>query len=250
MAVSYISKPIAPGVIPQQIPIELIAQVAAEKQNKYDNVLTSVLAQYNNILSLDTSAGSNEITEEYNNLMNQSTKDLESLVKLDLMNPDNYSKVEAVFNPILQDTGIMTAVADTRNYTKQKSIIQSLLLKGSDKYSAENVRYLDNQVQENRQMSKDEYMSSRNSTQYTLYKDVPKKIQDQLLKLPEVKSVSQKIDGAWIVTLEKGETKPIEEMMRYIQLDADDLAQAKINAWSEAPNTPGEFYVEKNIKII
>jgi hypothetical protein len=55
MGISYLSAPLKSGVIPEQIPIELVSQVATQKQNKYDQALESIFAQYTNLLNLDTS---------------------------------------------------------------------------------------------------------------------------------------------------------------------------------------------------
>ena len=54
MGISYLSAPLKSGVIPEQIPIELVSQVATQKQNKYDQALESIFAQYTNLLNLVT----------------------------------------------------------------------------------------------------------------------------------------------------------------------------------------------------
>src|SRR5690554_5213588 len=133
MAISYLSAPIKPGVIPEQIPIELVSQVAMQKQNKYDQALESIFAQYTNLLNLDTS-GNNEITQKYYRMMKEADKNLTSFAKLDFLNPDNAQKVEGIFNPILQDEDILMAVQGTKEYQSAKATTDYWKKNKSDLY--------------------------------------------------------------------------------------------------------------------
>lgn len=249
MAISYLSKPIAPGVIPQQENIGLIAQVAAEKQNKYDNILGSIFAQYNNLLNLDTSAN-NAITEKYNGLMSEATKNLASLAKLNLENPASIPKVESVFDPILNDVSIMDAVARTKLVQEDQKMFDYWKKSKNDLYSPLNEASWTEDYLNDKNLSAEDFATKRKGYRAVAYRDLPDKIIKQLKTLPQVKNVVMSPKGGWIVETTKDESKPISEMMRYIQLDANDLAQARINAWAENPNVTAEEILTKNIKSV
>lgn len=247
--ISYLSKPTASGVIPQQENIGLIAQVAAEKQNKYDNILGSIFAQYNNLLNLDTSAN-NAITEKYNGLMSEATKNLASLAKLNLENPASIPKVESVFDPILNDVSIMDAVARTKLVQEDQKMFDYWKKSKNDLYSPLNEASWTEDYLNDKNLSAKDFATKRKGYRAVAYRDLPDKIIKQLKTLPQVKNVVMSPKGGWIVETTEEGSKPISAMMKYIQLDANDLAQARINAWAENPNVTAEEILTKNIKSV
>ncbi len=249
MSISYLSKPLQSGVIPQQENIGLIAQVAAEKQNKYDNILGSIFAQYNNLLNLDTSAN-NAITEKYNGLMSEATKNLASLAKLNLENPASIPKVESVFDPILNDVSIMDAVARTKLVQEDQKMFDYWKKSKNDLYSPLNEASWTEDYLNDKNLSAKDFATKRKGYRAVAYRDLPDKIIKQLKTLPQVKNVVMSPKGGWIVETTEEGSKPISAMMKYIQLDANDLAQARINAWAENPNVTAEEILTKNIKSV
>lgn len=247
MGISYLSKPIAPGVMPMQEPIELIAQVAAQKQAKYDTMLTAVMGQYENLLGLDTSAGSLEITEKYNQLMNQANKDIVSLAKLDLMNPDNADKINNVFSPILENTDIMTAVSDTQRFRKEVALDDQLRLKHFDKYSPKNRQYMFERIEQNRNMTTEEYRVKKHTPVASLFFDIKANLVEQAKNLEETEKVVVTQDGFYIITKE-GKMKTQEEIMQFLTLDSRHYQQAEIDAYFNYKGTAPEEILGATLK--
>ena len=245
--ISYLSRPIAPGVIPEQAPIELIAQVAQQKQAKYDTVLTSILAQYDNLLNLDTSAGSHEATDMYNQLMVEANKNIASLAKLDLMNPDNASKIDNVFAPILNNRGIMTAVAETRRVQKELAVDDHYRLKQPDKYSAKNRQYLLERVQQNREMTMEQFETDRYTPVASLFFDLKKDLVEQAKNLEITDHVVVTQDGFYVVTKKDG-IKTQEEIMQFLTLDSRHYQQAEIDAYFNYQQTAPEEILGATLK--
>ncbi len=236
MSISYLSKPLQSGVIPQQENIGLIAQVAAEKQNKYDNILGSIFAQYNNLLNLDTSAN-REVTEEYNGLMSEATKNLSSLAKLNLENPASIPKVESVFDPILNNTLIMEAVANTANNKKVNAAYDYWQTKKPDLYNSRNHQYSLTQMEENRNMSKEDYAKKKNVVTATEYVDRDKYVLDLL------KGTDLEIDhsvttpkGKHYVTV-SGSTITEEQIKSLFPRNSKYMEQTKIDAFFNYGNS-------------
>jgi len=69
--ISYLSQPIKSTVEPYHENVGLIAQVAQQKQNKYDNVLSTIFQKQNQLLNLDTSQGSEEAEIKKDNLLKE-----------------------------------------------------------------------------------------------------------------------------------------------------------------------------------
>lgn len=244
MAISYLSSPIRSSVIPMQQPIELIASVAAEKQNKYDNVLSSVLAQYTNILNLDTSA-SDAVTNRYNQKMNEASKELESVLKLDLMNPDNYTKVENVFNPILQDTDIMNAVAMTKVNQKYKATMDYWKTKKPDLYNAQNDMFMQQKMQENKLMSLEDFNTKANVITPIEYVDRDKYVID-LLKgtdLEVTNSVTMP-SGKHYIT-KSGRTITEADIKALFPTNSKYMQQTMVDAYFNYANTSDKEMLEE-----
>ena len=138
MAISYLSVPIESKVKPYSENVGLIAQVAAQKQNRYDNILSTIFQKQNQLLSLDTSQGSEEAEQRKDNLLKEADNQLNKMASSDLTIPDNISKVENIFSPIINDKDVMGAASITA-FTKEqatyfdewkskKKVINNLLL--------------------------------------------------------------------------------------------------------------------------
>jgi len=238
MAISYLSQKIAPGVIPEQIPLELVAQVAAQKQNKYDQVLDSVFAQYNNLLGLDASSN-REANQLYNSKMEKSEKDLVSVSKLDLLNPDNGEKINNIFNPILNDENIMGAVYRTKVNNEVNTTYKNWLKKGSDDYSEKNYRDSLEQQEANRNMSLEDFSKKPRNITATPYKDVNAHLVEQAQKIPAYKDLAVTESGAFYLK-STNEGVAMETILNMLDISGPYLSQMEINARQEYKNTPAE----------
>jgi len=76
MSISYLSHPIESKVKPYTENVGLIAQVANQKQNKYDQVLSAIFQKQNQLLALDTSQGSEEAEQRKDNLLKEADNQL------------------------------------------------------------------------------------------------------------------------------------------------------------------------------
>ena len=99
--ISYLSTPLKSDVIPFQENIDLISKVAMYKQSRYDKVVDTMLQKHDNLLNLDTSKGSKEATQKKENMLKQADVQLDALSKVDLLNPENITKLKLYLNLLL-----------------------------------------------------------------------------------------------------------------------------------------------------
>ena len=104
---SYLSTPYKSTIEPYKENVNLIAEVAQQKQNKYDQVLSAIFQKQNQLLDLDLSGGSEEAELKKDNLLKEADNQLNKMASSDLTIPDNISKVENIFTPITTDKHIM-----------------------------------------------------------------------------------------------------------------------------------------------
>lgn len=237
MAISYLSAPIKPGVIPEQIPIELVSQVATQKQNKYDQALESIFAQYTNLLNLDTS-DNNEITQKYYGMMKEADKNLTSLAKLDFLNPENAQKVEGIFNPILQDEDIMSAVKGTKEAQSAKATMDYWKKNKPDLYYSKNEEFNLIKQSENKLMSAKDYKEKRNIITARPFFDMQKDFIEQVKALPITKTITETPNGYQILTT-SGEVLSEQQIMKFLNLDARHYSQGEVNSFFEYRQTTG-----------
>ena len=118
--ISYLSQPIKSTVVPYSENVGLIAQVAQQKQSKYDGLLSTIFQKQNQLLALDTSQGSEEAEQRKDNLLKEADNQLNKMASSDLTIPDNISKVENIFSPIINDKDVMGAASITA-FTKEQA---------------------------------------------------------------------------------------------------------------------------------
>ena len=237
MGISYLSAPLKSGVIPEQIPIELVSQVATQKQNKYDQALESIFAQYTNLLNLDTS-DNNEITQKYYGMMKEADKNLTSLAKLDFLNPENAQKVEGIFNPILQDEDIMTAVKGTKEAQSAKATMDYWKKNKPDLYYSKNEEFNLIKQSENKLMSAKDYKEKRNIITARPFFDIQKDFIEQVKALPITKTITETPNGYQILTT-SGEVLSEQQIMKFLNLDARHYSQGEVNSFFEYRQTTG-----------
>ena len=120
--ISYLSKPIASGVESYKENVGLIAQVANQKQNRYDNILSTIFQKQSQLLNLDLSYAPDEIVKEKDNLLKEADNQLNKFASSDLTIPDNISKVENIFTPITSNQDVMLGLGFTQNVKENKAI--------------------------------------------------------------------------------------------------------------------------------
>jgi hypothetical protein len=123
--ISYISKPVAPTVEPYKEPIELILNAAKEKQSRYDTVLSSIFAQENDLINLDTLK--EEVTKRKDNMVKTMEKDLNSMIGKNFLDPNVIDKAESLFDPIKNDQAIMYDLGVAREHKKNVALYESVM---------------------------------------------------------------------------------------------------------------------------
>ena len=149
--ISYLSTPLQSEVRPFQENIDLISRVSAYKQSRYDKVVDTMLQKQKDLLNLDTSKGSFEATDRKNNMLKVADEQLNQLAKVDLLNPENINKAEAIFEPIINDKDIMAAASITSFVNNQSSYFEEWKKDGKGLYDAKNEAYFWEKVQKNTQ---------------------------------------------------------------------------------------------------
>lgn len=124
---SYLSKPLQSTVEPYRENIELISKVGQYRQSKYDKVVDTMLQKQNDLLNLDTL--NEQVTSDKNNLLKIADQQLNELAKVDLLNPENINKAEAIFQPITSNKSIMEDVYYTKKIRENQEFAQQTLKK-------------------------------------------------------------------------------------------------------------------------
>lgn len=127
MSISYLSKPLSSEVQSYQENIDLISKVATYKQSRYDQVVDTMLQKQNDLLNLDTL--NEQVTSDKNNLLKIADQQLNELAKVDLLNPENINKAEAIFQPITSNKSIMEDVYYTKKIRENQEFAQQTLKK-------------------------------------------------------------------------------------------------------------------------
>lgn len=125
--ISYLSKPLESQVAPYQENIDLISKVGMYKQSRYDSVVDTMLQKQNDLLNLDTL--NEQVTSDKNNLLKIADQQLNELAKVDLLNPENINKAEAIFQPITSNKSIMEDVYYTKKIRENQEFAQQTLKK-------------------------------------------------------------------------------------------------------------------------
>ena len=126
---SYLSTPYKSTVVPYSENVNLIAQVAQQKQSKYDQVLSTIFQKQNQLLDLDLSGGSEEAELKKDNLLKEADNQLNKMASSDLTIPDNINKVENIFSPITSDSEILSDVYYTKQIRENQQFAQEALKK-------------------------------------------------------------------------------------------------------------------------
>lgn len=228
--ISYLSTPYKSTIEPYKENVNLIAQVAQQKQSKYDSVLSTIFQKQNQLLDLDLSGGSEEAELKKDNLLKEADNQLNKMASSDLTIPDNINKVENIFSPIVNDKDIMNAASITAFTKEQAAYFDEWKKEGKGLYDALNHSYFLEKTQKNRKMSIEEAkQKGYNQVTAVEFVDYDKLMRESIKELmPDVtETIAQ--DGARIFT-ENGKVLSESDILKRLPMNSKIMAQAEINA--------------------
>lgn len=228
MAISYLSKPLVSTVKPFEENVGLIAQVAQQKQNKYDQLLTAIFQKENDLLAIDTKWASQEITDRKNALLKKADEDLTSMTSLDLMNPENIKRVESIFDPITDDRGIITGARRTKEVNEQLETYDYWKKKKPELYNPSNESFTLEEAAKNINLSEKDYIEAGYQPQAIEYVK-EEVIDDALKKLEPDVTTTILPDGGFIFT-RKNEFLSKDRIIAQIPTDDKIMKQMMVNA--------------------
>lgn len=228
MAISYLSKPLVSTIKPFEDNVGLIAQVAQQKQNKYDQLLTAIFQKENDLLAIDTKWASQEITDRKNALLKKADDDLNSMASLDLMNPENIKKVESIFDPVTEDKGIITGARRTKEVNEQLEIYNYWKKNKHDLYNPGNESFTLEEAAKNINLSEKDYIDGGYQPQAIEYVK-EEVIDDALKKLGPDITTTILPDGGFIFST-KNEFLSKDRIIAQIPTDDKIMKQMMVNA--------------------
>lgn len=251
MSISYLSKPLQSEVRPFQENIDLISKVSAYKQSRYDKVVDTMLQKQNNLLNIDVSFAPTEVQQEKDNLLKEADKQLDALSKVDLLNPENINKAEAIFEPITNNDKIILGAQFTKQVRENQSLYDEWRKKKPEFYNSANEAYSMQEASKAKNMSFKDFKENYQNfdIQAIQFRDIDKEFREAAKTLGiTYKGYTQMKDGLYIMTEERGILKA-EDVMNILPNDAGILAQAKVNAWASMGNVTKEDLLQGQLKI-
>ena len=186
MSISYLSHPIESKVKPYTENVGLIAQVANQKQNRYDNILSTIFQKQNQLLDLDTL--NEQVSAKKDSLLKEADNQLNKMASSDLTIPDNISKVENIFNPITSDSEILSDVYYTKKIRENQQFAQDVLKKDPSTGNQTNYNTSQQLVELYRKADPKQLSSAAPyTTMFTPYVDVKTKKMEFLQKIGVIK---------------------------------------------------------------
>jgi hypothetical protein len=183
---SYLSTPYKSTVVPYSENVGLIAQVANQKQNKYDQVLSTIFQKQNQLLDLDTL--NEQVSAKKDSLLKQADEQLNKMASSDLTIPDNINKVENIFSPITSDSEILSDVYYTKQIRENQQFAQEALKKDPSVGNQINYNTSQQLVELYRKADPNQLSSAAPyTTMFTPYIDVKTKKMDFLQKIGVIK---------------------------------------------------------------
>ena len=254
--ISYLSQPIKSNVEPYRENVNLIAQVAQQKQSKYDSVLSTLFQKQSQLLNLDLSYAPDDIVKEKDNLLKEADNQLNKFASSDLTVPDNISKVENIFTPITSNQDVMLGVGFTKQVNDSKTYYEEMKKEGKGNYDPTNEAYTLTQASKAKQMTKEQFKNSYNSLDISpiKYRNRAKEYNEALSKYVKdmgftVENIVSAPDGGYIVTKEQGKI-PISSLKAVLPNDAGFVAQAKVDAWASLSNTTQDEILSEQLGYV
>ena len=228
---SYLSTPYKSTIEPYKENVNLIAQVAQQKQSKYDSVLSTLFQEQNQLLDLDLSGGSEEAETKKNNLLKIADEQLSKMASSDLTIPDNINKIDNIFTPITSDSDIMNAAGITAFTKKESAYFDEWKKEGKGLYDAYNHNFFLEKMNKNRKMSLSE-VKEKGYNQVTAVEfiDIDKWYRESVKELlPDVTSVVSP-DGQGRIFYQNGKKLSENDILQMLPTNSKIIAQAEINA--------------------
>ena len=236
MSISYLSKPLSSDVTPFRENIELISKVGQYRQSKYDKVVDTMLQKQNDLLNIDVSFAPPEVQSEKENLLKRADDELNELAKVDLLNPENINKAEAIFEPIVNNDKIILGAQYTKQVRENQATYDEWKKKKPEHYNSANEAYSMQQAMKATQMSFKEFKDNYQNLdiQAIQFRDIDKEFREAAKSLGvSLKTTTMMNDekGMYLLT-DTNQKLYAKDVMAILPNDAGILAQAKVNAWS------------------
>ena len=244
--ISYLSTPLESKVQPFQENIDLISRVSAYKQSRYDQVVDTMLQKQNDLLNIDLTFAPTEAQTEKENLLKRADEQLNQLAKVDLLNPENINKAEAIFEPIVNNEKIILGAQFTKQVRENQEVYDEWRRKKPESYNSGNEAYTIQQAMKAKNMSFKDFKESYQNfdIQAIQFRDIDKEFREAAKTLGVSLSTTTMMSdeqGMYLLT-DKNEKIYAKDVMAVLPNDAGILAQAKVNAWSSMGNvTQGEL---------
>lgn len=244
--ISYLSTPLKSEVQPYQENIELISKVGQYRQSKYDKVVDTMLQKQDDLLNIDVSFAPPEVQSEKENLLKRADDELNELAKVDLLNPENINKAEAIFEPIVNNDKIILGAQYTKQVRENQATYDEWRKKKPEFYNSANEAYSMQEASKAKNMSFKDFKENYQNfdIQAIQFRDIDKEFREAAKTLGVSLSTTTMMSdeqGMYLLT-DKNEKIYAKDVMAVLPNDAGILAQAKVNAWSSMGNvTQGEL---------
>ena len=239
---SYLSTPYKSTVVPYSENVELIAQVAQQKQSKYDGLLSTIFQKQNQLLDLDTL--NEQVNAKKDSLLKQADEQLNKMASSDLTIPDNINKVENIFSPITEDNDILSDVYYTKQIRENQKFAQETLKKDPSVGNQTNYNTSQQLVELYRKADPNQLSSSAPyATMFTPYIDVKTKKMDFLQKIGVIKDgytnefETTTIDGVKYYKKQSGVIPESEVLDKFnASLTSEDKQQLVLDGYHDYGN--------------
>jgi len=240
--ISYLSTPIESKVKPYSENIELISRIGEIKQNKYDNLLSTIFQKQNQLLDLDTL--NEQVNAKKDSLLKQADEQLNKMASSDLTIPDNINKVENIFSPITSDSEILSDVYYTKQIRENQQFAQEALKKDPSVGNQINYNTSQQLVELYRKADPNQLSSSAPyATMFTPYIDVKTKKMEFLQKIGLIKDgytnefETTTIDGVKYYKKQSGVIPESEVLDKFnASLTSEDKQQLVLDGYHDYGN--------------
>ena len=239
---SYLSTPYKSTIEPYKENVNLIAQVAQQKQSKYDQVLSTIFQKQNQLLDLDTL--NEQVSAKKDSLLKQADEQLNKMASSDLTIPDNINKVENIFSPITSDSEILSDVYYTKQIRENQQFAQEALKKDPSVGNQINYNTSQQLVELYRKADPNQLSSAAPyTTMFTPYIDVKTKKMDFLQKIGVIKDgytnefETTTIDGVKYYKKQSGVIPESEVLDKFnASLTSEDKQQLVLDGYHDYGN--------------
>ena len=166
-----------------------------------------MLQKHDNLLNIDVSYAPTEVQKEKENLLKQADNQLDSLAKVDLLNPENINKAEAIFEPITNNEKIILGAQFTKQVRENQEVYDEWRRKKPESYNSGNEAYTIQQAMKAKNMSFKDFKENYQNfdIQAIQFRDIDKEFREAAKTLGVTyKGYTQMKDGLYIMTEERG----------------------------------------------